>query len=279
VVSDTQSQKNQETSTLSATGSAPPDQDGLVKTTGDLLQSEHTTEAIARRLAAAKSHSYLGDFVLGAVDGAVTTFAIVAGAAGAGLSNGIVLVLGLANVLADGFSMAAGNFLRARSDQQVLQRFRLMEETHIERIPDGEREEIRQIFQGKGFSGEMLERVVQVITEDRQRWVNTMLTDEWGLQLQPPSPWRAALATLSAFVLAGLVPLAPTVVLMHGRANQSFAVSAILTGATFFAVGIVRGRVVDQRPLASGLETFLIGGSAALVAFLVGWLLQGLAAH
>ena len=91
-----------------------------MKSTGDLLQSEHTTEAIARRLTAAKSHSYLGDFVLGAVDGAVTTFAIVAGAAGAGLSNGVVLVLGLANVLADGFSMAAGNFLRARSDQQVL---------------------------------------------------------------------------------------------------------------------------------------------------------------
>jgi VIT1/CCC1 family predicted Fe2+/Mn2+ transporter len=250
-----------------------------VKTTGDLLQSEHTTEAIARRLAAAKSHSYLGDFVLGAVDGAVTTFAIVAGAAGAGLSNGIVLVLGLANVLADGFSMAAGNFLRARSDQQVLQRFRLMEESHIERIPDGEREEIRQIFRGKGFDGEMLERVVRVITEDRQRWVNTMLTDEWGLQLQPPSPWRASLATLSAFVLAGLVPLAPTVVLMHGRANQSFAISAILTGATFLTIGIVRGRVADQRPLASGLETFLIGGSAAFVAFLVGWLLQGLAAH
>ena len=250
-----------------------------MKTTADLLQSEHTTEAIARRLTAAKSHSYLGDFVLGAVDGAVTTFAIVAGAAGADLSNGVVLVLGLANVLADGFSMAAGNFLRARSDQQVLQRFRLLEETHIERIPDGEREEIRQIFRGKGFDGEMLERVVQVITEDRQRWVNTMLTDEWGPQLQPPSPWRASLVTLSAFVLAGLVPLAPIVVHMNRRADESFAVSAILTGAAFFAIGIVRGRVVDQRPLASGLETLLIGGSAAFVAFLVGWLLQGLATH
>jgi len=250
-----------------------------VKISGEHLKSDHTTEAIARRLAAAKSHSYLGDFVLGAVDGAVTTFAIVAGAAGAGLSNGIVLVLGLANVLADGFSMAAGNFLRARADQEVLQRFRRLEETHIERIPEGEREEIRQIFRGKGFEGETLERVVEVITEDRQRWVNTMLTDEWGLRLEPPSPWRAALATLSAFVLAGLVPLVPMVALMHRRASESFAVSAILTGATFFSIGLIRGRVADQRPLASGVETFVIGGSAALVAFLVGWFLQGLAAQ
>ena len=249
-----------------------------MKTTADLLQSDHTTEAIAQRLAASKSHSYVGDFVLGAVDGAVTTVAIVAGSAGAGLSNGIVLVLGLANVLADGFSMAAGNFLRARADQQELQRFRRLEETHIERIPEGEREEIRQIFKGKGFDGEILERVVQVITEDRQQWVNTMLTEEWGLQLRPPSPWRAALATMAAFVLAGLVPLAPLLILFDRQANESFAVSAILTGATFFAIGIVRGRVADQRPLASGLETFFIGGSAAFVAFLVGWLLQGLTA-
>jgi vacuolar iron transporter family protein len=249
-----------------------------VKTTTDRLQIDHTTEAIARRLAAAKSHSYLGDFVLGAVDGGVTTFAIVAGAAGAGLSNGVVMVLGLANVLADGLSMAAGNFLRARSEQQVLQRYRLLEEAHIERIPEGEREEIRQIFRSKGFDGGMLERVVQVITEDRQRWVNTMLTDEWGLQLQPPSPWWAALATLAAFVLAGLVPLAPMVVLMDRQVSESFAISTLLTGATFFAIGVMRGRFVDQRPLASGLETFFIGGSAAFVAYLVGWLLQGLTA-
>src|SRR5688572_5032451 len=105
------------------------------------LTLEHTQEAIARRLAAASRHNYVGDFILGAVDGAVTTFAIVAGAAGAGLSNSIVLVLGMANVLADGLSMAAGNFLRARADQQNLERFRRLEEMHIDQIPTGEQEE------------------------------------------------------------------------------------------------------------------------------------------
>ena len=242
------------------------------------LQSEHTQEAIARRLAAAARHSYLGDFVLGAIDGAVTTFAIVAGATGAGLSNGVVMVLGLANVLADGFSMAAGNFLRARSDQQMLERFRRQEEMHIERIPEGEREEIRQIYRGKGFDGEMLEKIVRVITEDRQRWVNTMLTEEWGLQLNPSSPWRAGLATLIAFVLAGLVPLVPTLLLIDRRAHESFVYSSLLTAATFFGVGLIRGRVVDRRPLAAGLETLAIGGAAAMVAFLVGKLLERLAA-
>lgn len=249
----------------------------MKRSLADLLQKDHTPEAIQARLAAATRHSYLGDFVLGAVDGAVTTFAVVAGAAGAGVSNGVVLILGLANVLADGLSMAAGNFLRARSDLQLLQQFRQMEEMHIEQIPDGEREEVRQIFRAKGFEGEVLEKVVQVITEDRQQWVNTMLTEEWGLRLEPPSPWRAGLATFAAFLLAGLVPLIPVMVLLKGSANYSFQYSTILTGATFFVVGLVRGKVVNHPILASGIETLLIGGGAAATAFAVGWLLEGLA--
>lgn len=245
---------------------------------GDELHQEHTHEAIARRIAAATQHNYLGDFILGAVDGAVTTFAIVAGGAGAGLSNGVVLVLGLANVLADGVSMAAGNYLKARSDLQLLERFRRMEEMHIEQIPQGEREEIRQIYLAKGFSGETLEHIVQVITDDRKRWVDTMLTEEWGLQLQPPSPWRSGLATLAAFIVAGLVPLLPTMLFLGQHATDTIVASSVLTGFAFFAIGVIRGRIVDRQPLTAGLETLLIGGAAAVLAFAVGRLLQGLVA-
>ena len=241
----------------------------------DHLHHQHTPEAIAGRLAQAKRHHYLGDFVLGAVDGAVTTFAVVAGATGAGLSAGVALVLGLANVFADGFSMAIGNFLRARSDQQVLARYRQEEELHIDHIPDGEREEIRQIFQNKGFSGETLDQIVRVITDDRRQWVDTMLTEEWGLQLEPPSPWRAGLATFTAFLLAGLIPLAPLFFRLHGQAADLFVTSSIMTGVTFFFIGLLRGRVLNERPWWSGLETLLIGGAAATVAYLVGWLLEG----
>jgi VIT1/CCC1 family predicted Fe2+/Mn2+ transporter len=245
-------------------------------TTRDELDGEHTQEAIAQRIARATSYTYLGDFILGAVDGAVTTFAIVAGAAGAGLSNGVVIVMGLANVLADGVSMAAGNFLRARSDQHMLERFRRMEEMHIDNIPQGEREEIRQIYSAKGFNGEILDHIVQVITEDRQRWINTMLTEEWGLQLNPPSPWKAGLATFSAFLLAGMVPLTPTFIMAADRATDAFVASSILTGAAFFAIGMIRGYITDRRAWPAGLETLFIGGAAALVAYAVGRMLQGL---
>jgi len=248
-----------------------------VTTSAHNLHDDHTQEAIARRLKAATQHSYLGDFILGAVDGAVTTFAIVAGAAGAGLSNGVVLVLGIANVLADGFSMAAGNFLRARADQQLLEQIRRQEEHHIESVPEGEREEVRQIFAAKGFEGDVLEKIVEVITHDRHQWVNTMLTEEWGLRLETPSPWRAGLTTFIAFLLAGLVPLIPAVVNLRGDAEVTFFYSSILTGITFFFIGVIRGHVLDGRPLIAGLETFCIGSGAAAVAYLVGKLLERIA--
>jgi len=242
----------------------------------DELAELHSEEAIAARLAAAAQHSYLGDFLLGAVDGAVTTFAIVAGAAGAGLSSGVAIVLGLANLLADGFSMAAGNFLKAKADKQTVARYRRLEEMHIDTIPEGEREEIRQIYTAKGFEGELLEQVVNVITADRRLWVDTMLTEEFGLQLEPPQPWRAGLTTMVAFVLTGAVPLLPLAFALRGSAHDSFPIAACLTAVAFFGIGVLRGRAVDERPFLSGLETMLIGGAAAGLAYAVGTFLEGL---
>ena len=234
------------------------------------LHAQHTPEAIAARLASNTDHSYLGDAILGAIDGTVTTFAIVAGATGARLPPGIALVLGLANVLADGFSMAVSNYLRAKADWQVVDHARRVEESHIEKIPDGEREEIRQIFVRKGFEGKVLDAAVDVITQDRRRWVDTMLMEELGLRLDPPRPLRAAVTTFVAFLLAGLVPLVPLL------AGHPFLASAIATAATFFAIGVVKGRMLRSGWLRGGIETLVIGGGAALLAYVVGRATRGL---
>ena len=237
------------------------------------LAAQHTPQAIADRLAAATQHNYLGDFVLGAVDGTVTTFAVVAGVAGADLGRREAVILGMANLLADGFSMAVGNYLSTKAESQVVERARAMEEAHIEEHPEGEREEIRQIFQAKGFEGEVLEQVVEVITQDRKQWIDTMLTDEFGLRLDNPLPVRAALSTFIAFLLAGAVPLLPFFFADFLRPDLIFPISSVVTMITFLSIGMMKGHVVHRSKLLSGLETLIIGASAAALAYLVGaWL-------
>jgi VIT1/CCC1 family predicted Fe2+/Mn2+ transporter len=241
-------------------------------------RASHTPEAIRERLEAATGQSYLRDVIYGAVDGAVTTFAIAAGAIGAGLSSSVVLVLGIANLLADGLSMAASNYLGIRADEERRLRILREEEAQLDGYPDGEREEIRQIYARKGFSGEDLERVVEVITADRERWLDTMLREEYDLPLVGRSARRAALATFVAFLVLGTIPLLPfgVNIASDSLVPAPFALSAVLTGLAFFLVGAAKGRVVAQPWLRGGIETLAIGGAAAIVAFAIGLALQGL---
>ena len=243
------------------------------------LEAEHTPAAIEGRLQAPIPHSYLRDFIYGAIDGAVTTFAIVCGVEGARLPAAIVVVLGVANLVADGMSMAASNFLGTRAEQQLRHRARREEEAHIATIPEGEREEIRQIFANKGFAGDDLERAVKIITSDINRWVDTMLQDEHGLALRGPSPFRAAVATFVAFVVIGALPLLAFVLDLAAPewGVNAFAASAVLTGAAFIVVGALKSRVVGQRWYVAALETLSIGGLAAATAYAIGAMLRGLA--
>lgn len=236
------------------------------------LEHDHTHEAIRQRISSVK-HSYVRDWIYGGIDGAVTTFAVVSGVAGAELAPLIVLILGFANLVADGFSMAASNFLGTRAELDDYRRLEKIEYRHIEVAPEGEREEIRQIYRDKGFAGEELERAVELITSDKDRWVKTMLTEEYSLPAEIRSPWKAALSTFTAFVVCGLIPLAPY---LFGVEN-SFVVSSVLTGATFFIIGSIKSRWSTASWLRSGLETFFVGALAAVLAYAVGVLLKGIA--
>jgi vacuolar iron transporter family protein len=232
------------------------------------LEHSHGREAIRARLARGPRSNYLRDWIYGGIDGAVTTFAIVAGVTGADLSPTVVLVLGFANLLADGFAMAASNYIGTKSERDNYDRVLGIEQKHIALVPEGEREEIRQIFAAKGFSGDDLERIVAVITADRALWATTMATEEYGLSPTPRSPALAALSTFAAFIVCGLVPL---VTYLSAGGLASCIVAA---GTTFFGVGAIKSRWSPATWWRSGLETLLIGMSAAAVAFAVGLALK-----
>ena len=236
------------------------------------MEHEHSEQAIARRLSGAPSFSYLRDWVYGGIDGAVTTFAIVAGVVGAQLSNRVVLILGVANLVADGFSMAASNYSGTKTEHEEQAHLRAIEERHIDAVPDGEREEIRQIFRGKGFRGQDLERAVDVITADRDRWVDTMLAEEYGLPKAVRSPLKAAASTFASFVVCGAVPLLPFVI----EASASFQMSIVMTALVFFMIGSTKSRWSPVSWWRSGTETLAIGLGAAALAFLIGYALKGL---
>jgi vacuolar iron transporter family protein len=198
----------------------------------------------------------------------VTTFAIVAGVVGADLPGTVVLVLGLANLAADGFAMGAANYSGTKAEADDYERLLAVERKHIALVPSGEREEIRQIFARKGFSGVDLNRVVDVVTSDEDRWAKTMAVEEYGLSPTVRSPILAALNTSAAFMLCGLVPLV-SYLMAHGLA---MCLSA--TGIVFFAIGALKSRWSLAGWVRSGIETLLIGMSAAGLAYGIGFALR-----
>lgn len=236
------------------------------------MEHEHSTTAIQERLATGPKHNYLRDWIYGGIDGAVTTFAVVSGVAGARLSTSIILVMGFANLLADGFSMAASNFLGTKAEHDDLRRLEEVEHRHIDLEPEGEREEVRQIFQQKGFASEDLERVVELVTANRERWVRTMLVEEYGLPGEVRSAWIAAISTFTAFLICGLVPLVPYLFSLQ----NSLRTSVVMTAIVFFGIGAVKSKWSTDSWWRSGISTLVVGGAAAALAYVAGMVLRDL---
>ena len=228
----------------------------------------HTLGEIRQRIDAPPGRGQLRDLVYGGIDGSVTTFAIVAGVAGAGLPPLIIVALGFANVLADGFSMAAGNYSGTKAELDNAERLRQVEIRHLREFPAGERLEIKEILSRKGLSGAVLEAATDAIFADKEASVELMLEGEYGLASVDPHPMRAAVATFLAFLAAGIIPLLPFVM---GLQN-AFLVSACVTGGVFFGIGALKSRWSLAKWWRSGLETLWIGGIAAGIAFGVGTL-------
>ncbi len=234
------------------------------------LEHGHTPEEIRLRLSGERRANYVRDWVYGGIDGAITTFAIVAGVVGAALSSKIIIILGLANLLADGLSMAASNYSGTKAEVDDVVRLREVERRHIAQAPDGEREEVRQILQAKGLAGTALDEAVAAITSNEETWIETMLTEEYGVSSVLRRPALSGLSTFAAFLICGAVPLLPFVL----RLENAVWISICATAMVFFAIGSIKSRWSLAPWWRSGLETLCVGLLAAGTAYAVGALLE-----
>lgn len=221
--------------------------------------------------------AYLGEFVYGGIDGCVTTFAVVAGAVGAGLGSDIILILGFANLLADGFAMSVGAYLSARTEKDNFQKHRQVEYWEVDNLPEVETEEIREIYRQKGFEGALLEQVVEVITSDRDRWVDVMMKEELEMIDTSKSPIKMGLVTYISFIFIGLIPLMTYVWdYIDPIDGNLFLIASILTGVGFAVIGFLKTYVNETTIWKGVLETLSLGAIAAAVAYYVGNVLEQL---
>ncbi len=215
---------------------------------------------------------YLGDAVYGASDGIVTTFAIVAGVAGAHLSSSVILILGIANLIADGLSMAAGNYLSRKSENEYSKRLLEEEKQGIEKNPLEHKKHIRRIYTYKGFSGKLLDDIVSHYSKDKKQWALEMLDGEYGLHEESANPIKSGFATFSAFVVAGSVPLLSYIaaIAVPALQNYDFLIAFLLTGWALFTVGSLRSKLIAKNWFRAGVEMLVVGGIAASAAYILG---------
>ncbi|MBK6645883.1 MAG: VIT1/CCC1 transporter family protein [Anaerolineales bacterium] len=216
--------------------------------------------------------SGLSDFILGAQDGLVNVLGVALGIAAATNDARVVLVAGLATTFAESISMGAVAFTTTLADADLYQSEREREYRHIVEAPALERKEIRDIYESKGFKGDLLERIVDTITANKDVWVAVMMAEEHQLSpVDRKTAMKAAWVVGLSAIIGSLVPILPFVFL---PVSVSMWLSVLATALVLFGIGFYKARVTVGKPMRSGLEMMLIGTVSAMAGYLVGVLLK-----
>lgn len=215
---------------------------------------------------------YIKDVVYAANDGIVTTFAVVAATVGGALSPLTILIVGVANLFADGFSMASGDYLGSKSEEDFYAKEEAEEYREVREHPDDERTEIRDILARKGYRGSDLEEMARLVTANKTMWVDLMMHDELGMQKPGggESPLQSAMLTFVSFVAAGSIPLLPYI---FWGVEAPFRIAVFGTAVVLFVIGALRSVFSGRSWIFCGLEMLLVGGSAAALSYAIGALL------
>jgi|SRR5579859_1516668 len=218
--------------------------------------------------------------VYGANDGIITTFAVVVGVAGAGLPPSIVLILGIANLIADGIAMGIGDYLGERSEQGLKKYQYEVEKWEIANIHHEEKLELAAFFEKRKVKEPELNQLVTIISHYPELWAELGFIEEMGSSPEATNHlWQTGFTTFWSFVLAGALPLLPYALRAVGlpiTLQQEFPASVIATGATLFFIGSLRTVLTKGRWWRNGLEMLAIGALAAVAAYIGGAVVKSL---
>ena len=221
--------------------------------------------------------TYLGEFVYGGIDGCVTTFAVVSGSVGAGLDSAIIIILGFANLLADGFAMSIGAYLSKKSELDNFNKHKNNTIDLINSQPQVANQLLRQILINQGFEEKELDLVVNALSRDPNIWAQAIMENQGQPSTSEKSPFWIGTFTYISFISIGLIPLLIYVIDYFSPLQQNlFVISSILTGIGFLIVGSLKANVNQTSLFKSILETLILGAIAALVSYYIGDLLESL---
>ena len=216
---------------------------------------------------------FLRDLIFGLNDGVVSNFSLISGVAGADVSHRVVLLAGVAGLLAGAVSMAAGAYLSVKSHREVVAEEVRREAEEIDYAPEEERDELRRIYRLKGFDDEEVEILVRRITSDRQRWLQTLVTEELGMAAEGgPPPLLDGLFAGGGFALGAIVPLLPFIV---ASGTGALIAAGALSVLGLFTMGAAKTLVTRRSWLRSGVEMVVVGVGAAAFTNVVGRLIGG----
>lgn len=219
--------------------------------------------------------TYLKEIVYGGNDGIVTTFAVVAGFAGAKANNAAslsyltVLLFGLANLFADGASMGLGNYLSLRSEKDIYKTHQKKEHNEIHHSKHMEKEETIEILKMKGFTSQQAKQLAEIYMTNEKYWLQFMMNDE--LEIPNPTnenPFLTAIATFLSFASFGVIPLIPYI--LWNNEPYTFLHSAIATFSALILLGLLRWNITKINLIRTVSEIVLVGSTAAGIAYLVG---------
>jgi len=212
--------------------------------------------------------NWLRDVILGGQDGLVNILGIILGVIAGGGSKTVLLAAGFAAAITESISMGAVGYTSAVSERDYYQAEQAREAAEIDATPEAERQEIRDIYAAKGFSGDLLEQVVDTITANREGWLSTMMDEELHLQpVQTPDIMRSAVVITIATLIGHLIPLLPFAWLSR---TTALVTAIVLSAAVLFGVGVYESVTLVGDWRKNGLKMVVIGLGAAAVGFLIG---------